>query len=327
MNFAESPRTMLFRAGFTLIEILVTMFISSILGLMIVNGMANQSKVRSDADAKAETHQGLNGALDSLARDIRLAGACLPTQPGFVPLQAVNGTRTDPQGVVQANDSITIRTGAVTGSTTCPQSALTANAAANSTTFSVADISGFAAGSLAFLIGPNSQPNGEFVKITAVTAGGGCAASSPNCGTVTTTGAHVLYPAATSGIYGLEERVYSIDTTNYPTTTNPVPTLVRNINRAASAQPVALGIESMNVRYRLNTACPVGCTGPCTNQGSPVTSSLCDNPGDNGTWLTVTELVMILSARSTIALSTGGIFREQATSSIQPRNLVVFRSG
>ncbi len=317
------------RNGFTMIELLVTMVISAVLGLMIVNGMANQSKFRSDADAKAETHQGLNGALDSLARDIRLAGACLPTQPAFVPLLAVNGTRIDPQGVMQANDSITIRTGAVTGSTTCPQSALTADAATNSTTLSVADIRGFTAGSLAFLIGPNSQPNGEFVKITGVTAGGGCAVSSPNCGTLTTTGAHVQYPAATSGIYGLEERVYSIDTTNYPTATNPLPTLVRNINRAASAQPVALGIESMNVRYRLNVSCAAaGCTGvPCTDQGSPVTSSLCDNPGNIGTWLTVTELVVILSARSSIPLSTGGIFREQATSSIQPRNLVVFRSG
>ncbi len=235
----------------------------------------------------------------------------------------------EPTHKESANDTITIRTGAVTGSTTCPQSALTSDAATNSTTFSVADIRGFTAGSLAFLIGPNSQPNGEFVKITAVTAGGGCAVSSPNCGTLTTTGAHVQYPAATSGIYGLEERVYSIDTTNYPTATNPLPTLVRNINRATSAQPVALGIESMNVRYRLNTACPTGggCAGPCTDQGSPVTSSLCDNPGNIATWGAVTELVVILSARSSIPLSTGGIFREQATSSIQPRNLMVFRSG
>ena len=117
------------RNGFTLIELIVAMLIFSVLGLLIVKGMANQSKFRSDADAQAETHQGLNAALDSLARDIRLAGACLPTQPAFVPLLAVNGTRTDPQGVVQANDSVTIRTGAVTGATTCPQTTFTSDAA------------------------------------------------------------------------------------------------------------------------------------------------------------------------------------------------------
>ena len=298
----------------------------SVLGLMLVNTLRNQSRFRSDTDAQAETHQGLNAALDSLTRDIRLAGACLPTQPSFIPLAATSGTRTDAQGVVQQNDTVTIRTGAVTGATTCPQSTLTADAAGNSTVLSVADIRGFAVGAMAYLIGPNSQPAGEFITVTGVTTGSSCASSTPNCGTLTTTSSHVQYPAASSGLYGLEQRVYSIDATNYPTTAAPVPTLVRNLNGTGN-QPIAVGIESLDVQYRLNSACPsTGCSGTCTNQGSPATSSLCDQPSANAVWLTVSQVVVTMSARSSTTLTTGGFFREQVTSSLQPRNLLVFRS-
>jgi prepilin-type N-terminal cleavage/methylation domain-containing protein len=287
--------------GFSLIELLVTLVIFSLLGLSIVHFFGSQLKFRDDTDVRAETHQGLSAAFDSLSRDIRLAGACLPTTPFFVPMGGVNnGTR----------DSITLRTGVISATTVCVQATLTAATSIGATSLSVDDLAGFRVGGWAYIVGTTP---GEIFQVSALSGSGGP-------GTVTSATALTQAYPATGGVYAFEERTYAIDTTNYGT-----PTLTLDIDRQAAtagvpASPVAAGINALDIQYRLTTNCPPSGPG-CT---------LSNLPANNATWLLVNQVVVSMTAQSLRPLATGppgGLFTESATVSIQPRNIVAFRTG
>lgn len=271
-----------------MIELLVTLGIGGVIGLALVQISSMQMRFGRDNDAQAETHQGLTAAFDALTRDVRLAGSCLPTQPFFVPISGTdNGT----------TDSITVRAGVISQATTCVQAALTSALAAGGTTINVDNVASFTVDGWGYIV---ANVPGEFFHVTAVSGTSGA-------GTVTTdTSLAQNYPIGAGG-YALEEREYSIDSTNYS-----VPTLTRSINRKA-AVPIATAIETLNVRYRLTQNCP-----SCT---------VVDLPPDNPTWVQVTEVILDITARSLQRLSTGGLFRESSTIAVQPRNLVTLRSG
>lgn len=287
--------------GFSLIELLVTLVIFSLLGLSIVHFFGSQLKFRDDTDVRAETHQGLSAAFDSLSREIRLAGACLPTTPFFVPMTGVNnGTR----------DSITLRTGVISATTVCVQATLTAATAIGATSLSVDNLAGFKVGGWTYIVGTTP---GEIFRVSALSG-------STGPGTVTSaTPLTQAYPA-TGGVYGFEERTYAIDTANFGT-----PTLTLDIDRQAAtagvpANPVAAGISALNIQYRLTTNCPPSGAG-CT---------MSNLPANNATWLLVNQVVVSMTAQSLRTLATGppgGLFTESATVSIQPRNIVTFRTG
>lgn len=286
--------------GFSLLELLVTLAIFGMLGLAIVHFFSSQLKFRDDTDARAETHQGLSAAFDSITRDIRLAGACLPTTPFFVPISGVNsGTQ----------DRITLRTGVISATTVCVQATLTAATTIGATTLNVDDTAGFKVGGWAYVVGTTP---GEFFQVSALSG-----SSGP--GTITSATALTQAYPATGGVYGFEERTYAIDTTNYG-----VPTLTLDIDRQAAsagvpATPVAAGINALNIQYRLTTNCPPSGSG-CT---------LSNLPASNATWLLVNQVVVSMTAQSLRPLATGpgGLFTESATVSIQPRNIVTFRTG
>lgn len=272
--------------GFTLLELLVAMLLMSVLGAVIVNSFTLQTRFRRDIEVKAETHQGLVAALDSLIRDVRLAGACLPTQPLFVPLDGADNA---------AADTITVRTGAIRDDTTCIQASLTAPLAAGATQLAVDDVGGFRVDGWGYVAG--AVP-GEFFRVTGVSASSGA-------GTVTTdTNLAQNYPTG-GGVFAFEERTYAIDGTTYGQ-----PVLTRSTDRR-SAVPVAGGIESLDVQYRLNQNCP-----SCT---------VVDLPADNPTWVQVSEVIVNLTAVSSQLLSTGNRFRQSATVTVQPRNLIALR--
>lgn len=275
-------------AGFTLVELLIAMLMMTVVGAVIVNTFTIQMRFRADTETKAETHQGLVAALDAVVRDVRLAGACLPTQPLFVPITGVDaGT----------SDSITVRTGAISSATTCIAATLTNPLAAGAGQLSVDEVSGFKIDGLGYVVG--ALP-GEFFHVTAVSA-----TSGP--GTVTTdTALAQSYPAG-GGVYALEERSYAIDTATYGQ-----PVLTRSIDRRA-AEPVAGGVESFDLRYRLNQNCP--------------NCAVVDLPPDNPTWMQVSEVLVTASVVSRQNLSTGARFRQSVTVAVQPRNMLALRSG
>ena len=294
-----------FENGFSLIELLVTLVIFSLLGLSIVHFFGSQLKFRDDTDVRAETHQGLSAAFDSLSRDIRLAGACLPTTPFFVPIAGVNATVS---GV--ARDSITLRTGVISATTVCVQATLTAATAIGATSLSVDNLAGFRVGGWAYIVG--TVP-GEIFRVSALSGASGA-------GTVTSATALTQAYPATGGVYGFEERTYAIDSTNFG-----VPTLTLDIDRQAAMagvparpcrggdqraqHPVPLDLELSAAGHRLH---------------------LSTLPANNATWLQVNQVVVSMTAQSLRALATGppgGLFTEDATVSIQPRNLVTFRTG
>jgi len=285
-----------------MIELLVAMVIFGFVGAMIVNFFGRHMKFRGDTEIQAETHQGLNAAFDALARDIRLAGACLPHQPMFVPIDGQNNSSPTP-------DTITLRTGVVSGNTTCVQATLQTATAAGATTLSVDNLAGFTVNKYAFI---NGTSTGEYFQVQSLSGSSGA-------GTVTSaTGLVNAYPAS-SGVYAVLERTYSIDTVNFPTTSNPVPTLVMRIDRAtASGQPVnipvAANIDRLDIQYRENQGCTPG---PCT---------VVDMPADNATWNQVSEVLVSMRARSSINQSTRQPFFESAGPiAIQPRNLLAYR--
>ena len=289
-----------FAPGFTIMELLAALGVFGVLGLAVVTFFSSQMKFRSDTEARAETHQGLSAAFDSLSRDIRLAGACLPTTPFFVPISGVdNGTR----------DSITLRTGVIGATTVCVQATLTSAAAAGATSLSLDSMAGFKVDGWAYIVG--TVP-GEFFKVSAVNG-----SSGP--GTVTAAAPLAQTYPATAGVYAFEERRYAIDTTNFG-----LPTLTLDVDRQAAsaglpATPIAAGINALDVQYRLTSNCPPG-------------GAACDVsalPADNATWLQVTQVVVSMTAQSLRPLATGagGPFSESATVAFQPRNIVTLRTG
>lgn len=275
-------------SGFTLVELVIALVISSTVGLAIVQVFRSQLRFGADTDTEAETHQGLAMALDSLSRDVRLAGACLPVQPLFVPIAGTDSGTTD---------SITVRTGIVSATTTCVQGRITAVVNPGAQTLAVDNVAGFTVNGLAYVVG--AVP-GEFIRVTAVSA-----ASGPGSITTDSTLAQT-YPIG-AGAFGLEERAYAIDTTTYA-----APTLTRSFNRQP-ALPIASGIEALDIRYRLSAGCP-----SCT---------VVNLPSDNPTWMQVSEVILRVNARSLQTLSTQALFRDSATVTIQPRNILTLRAG
>lgn len=275
--------------GFSLVELLVAMVIFVGVGQIMIHSLSVQTRFRRDIEVRAETHQGLKAALAELTRDIRLAGACLPTQPLFVPMAGVSSGTTD---------TVTVRTGVVRANTSCPATTLTPNALnAGGTSLTVNDVSGFQVNGMGYV--SSGALAGEIFHVTAVSGTSGA-------GTVTTDTAIAQNHIVGSAVYALEQRTYAIDPTTYGQ-----PALTRSINGQA-AMPIVTGIETLDVRYRLNQGCP-----SCTE---------IDLPPDNPTWVQVSEVIVSVTARSSAPLAGGATFRQSSTVAIQPRNLIALRS-
>lgn len=210
--------------GFTFIEMLVALLLMASISAGLVSFFTTSSRTRTIADIRLETHHAVSATMDTLARDIRLAGTCFPPNGQFVSLGGVNnGTQ----------DLITIRLGNTTNQT-CIESTLAAGADARSgdNTLNLASAQGFTVNTAGYV---TNGSNGDFFKITAV------------AGTVITTDAtwSRVYPAASSAVYAMQEHVYKVNTTIDPR--GPVLTSQRD---RGSEEVFADGITALNVRYR-----------------------------------------------------------------------------
>ena len=301
----ESTRRSSVERGFTVIELLVASTITLTALATAGTFFALARKTISDQVLRIETVQGLRAAMDSMSRDLRLGGACLPTTGDFISLDATHGPP----------DSIFTRTGLVRPNETCIRTTLLADAAASASTLSVQTASGFAVGMRAYIIHANGT-FGEVFTITAVNTGStpntisksGSFACNGTCGTP-------AYPT-NSGLYALDERRYAIDTSN---SALPVLTLTAN---GASAMPFVAGIENMQVQYQLERNCD---NTAIAVPGAPeVPATGCDvvSLPASTEYALVNTIYVTLTARSRTPTSNGQYFRASRTIAAKPRNLL-----
>ena len=212
-----------------MVEMLVTVGVAGITLSSAVHFFATQVHQQRQHAYRVEAQQAMRSSLDAITRDLRLAGACLPTDGQFVALAGVNA----PAG----GDSITIRTGLVRTNMSCIVTFTTLAVPSGTSSVPVGNGNGFAPGLLAYMRNPNGS--GEIVPVAGAT------------GTSVTFGAALTqdYPLS-SGVYAVDERTYAVDQTN-----PAMPLLMLTVNRAP-AQAFAAGVSDLQVDYILDRNCP-----------------------------------------------------------------------
>jgi prepilin-type N-terminal cleavage/methylation domain-containing protein len=293
--------------GFSLVELLVASFI-------MVSALATAASFfvvtrnnMTDQILRIETMQGLRAAMDSMVRDLRLGGACLPITGDFITLDAVNST----------NDQIFTRTGLVRPNETCIRTTVTNSypVTASTSTVPVQSAAGFTVGMRAYMMLANGTA-GEVFTITGVDS-----VSNPN--TVSRSGswtcggtcANPAY-AANSGVYALDERSYAVDTSN---SSLPVLTMAAN---GGAATPFVFGIESLQIKYQLERNCD---TTPKTITGLPeIPATGCDvvDLPAASEFVLVNTMYVTITARSRTVGSNGQYYRATRTVAAKPRNLL-----
>lgn len=269
--------------GFTLVELLVASTV--MLAALAAAGsffVASRNTIQ-DQMIQIETTQGLRTAIDTMVRDLRLGGACLPVTGNFIVLDGVNAT----------TDQIVTRTGLVRPNETCVRTVLTANIAAGTSQLPVQSASGFQVGMRVY-INNGSNTAGEVVTLTGVDTVGN---------KLTKTTALSQSYLSGSGVYAIDERSYAIDTSNAA-----LPVLTLAIN---GATPMAFsdGIENLQVQYQLARNCTPTC-------------DVVDLPANDSESALVNEIYVTLSARSRTVQRNGQYFRISRTVAAKPRNLL-----
>jgi hypothetical protein len=262
-----------------------------LMGLAVVatSGMFHASKRHMRMQSREiETTQAARAAIDMIIRDLRLGGACLPVTGDFISLEGTNGGD---------QDMIITRTGLTRPDLSCIRSSVPTLevVSASGGTVPIQNSEGFEAGMQAYIRHPDGE--GEYFEITSV--------ASPTQLVKATTLSRD-YPE-TSGVYGIDERRFFIQTFSSPR--GPQPELQLQIgDNPADAQSFAVGIETLNVQYQLRRNCP-----PC---------DVVDLPVDNDEWSIVEQVLLNVTARSELADEQGDYYRRTMTVGVKPRNLL-----
>jgi len=274
-----------------MVELLVTVMISGITLASVTQFFALQARKQKGHSYRLEAQQALRASLDAMTRDLRLAGACLPSGGQFLSV-----TGSDAAAGSGAGDSITIRTGQVRNNLSCIVGTVGTAAAAGSTTLTLASVgggvnptNGFAADMLVHLDPPGSA--GEELTVASLDANT-LTFSSPTT---------LAYPVG-AGVYPLDERTYRLDPTDPQ---NPLLTLT--INRGA-AQDFAVGVQDLQIQYLLDRNCP--------------TCDIVDLPADVPTWRLVNEVYLTMTVKTVGSVRAEDAATIIATSHAKPRNLL-----
>ena len=279
--------------GFTLIELLVAASIGTLIMGTVVNMLLSTTRYRREIETRLEVHQGLTAAIDTLTRDIRLAGACMPTTGRFIPLEGLDAVGTGEPA--PNHDRITSRVGIVDSAGGCIRTGLREAELAGTTELRVASSTGFAPGMMIYVLGTATS---EYAKIRAIQD----FADEPSTDTLELDRPLTQpYPTG-SGVYALEERRYEIWVD--PLTGSST---LRLAIDEGQARAIALGIRSIDVQYRLRENCPA-----CT---------VVPLPADDAQWRRVTDVVIDVSASLRSPL-TGNLYSVSEKIRVKPRNLV-----
>jgi prepilin-type N-terminal cleavage/methylation domain-containing protein len=226
MSSGRSSRRSRRKGGFTLVELLVSATLVAISSAAVAQFFQIQARRQSGHVFRVELHQGIRSSLDAITRDLRLAGACMPTDGDFVAIAGTNST----------TDSVTIRAGKVRSDMSCVQSALTSIAAKSQKNVVVGSSAGFTVNGRVYLRHPGGT--GQFSFVNSITGN-----------TVRlTNNTNKAYPVG-SGLFAVDERVYSI------ITAGGLPSLNLTID-AGTPQIFAAGMTNLQMRYILNQNCP-----------------------------------------------------------------------
>lgn len=271
--------------GNSLLELLVAVAITT-LAISISSGLLSATRrTATQQELLTEASINLRTVLDTLVRDIRLAGACLPVTGDFI---ALDGTNSGDQ------DEIWIRTGLVRSDMSCIRTTTTSDLVRTTNVIPVESVDGFAAGARVYIRGPAG--NGEYFTITGV--------DSTNKRLSKTTPLGTDYPAG-SGVYAIDERHYYLNLWNAPW--GPTPELMLEVG-GQTPQSFAVGVELLNFSYQLRRNCP-----PC---------DVTDLPASEDEWRLVEQVILEARVRSDRQGPDGTFLRRQASVNIKPRNLL-----
>ncbi len=217
--------------GFTTIELMVAIAVTAI-GITLASGMmlAGKEQIQRQ-ERQLEATQAGRAALDTILRELRLGGACLPETGEFIALAAVDNDTTD---------EVVTRYGLTTPDLSCIQTATASAIAAFTTSVPVNDSAGFKAGDYVYI--RHTDGSGEYFEISSI--------DSTNHTLLIDRALTTGYPA-TSGIYAIDERRFYVDST-----ASPAPKLMFQVS-GTTPQPFALGIEKLDIEYVLADGTPL----------------------------------------------------------------------
>lgn len=270
--------------GFSFIELLVAMGITGVVMTSVVQFFASHARQMRQHGFRVETQQALRGSVDAIVRDVRLAGACLPTDGGFTALDGTDG----PNG-----DSIVVRTGLVRNDLTCVTSPLAAATANGATNFQVINANDFVVGKMAYVRHPNGS--GELSRVTNVNTGANTVSVADAVGQD--------YPFPGSSLYAVDQRTYFLRSDLDP------PLLMFQIDEEVP-QPFAAGVTRLDFEYVLNDNCPT-CT--IVDLSSPLSTA---------DWWLVNEVLITLTVETVGGVVEGDATELTQSARTKPRNLL-----
>ncbi|MCX8073831.1 MAG: hypothetical protein N3C12_15495 [Candidatus Binatia bacterium] len=271
--------------GNSLLELLVAVTVT-VLAVSVSSGLLSATRrTATQQELLTDASINLRAVLDTLIRDIRLAGACLPVTGDFI---ALDGTNDGDE------DSIWIRTGQVRSDLSCIRTTTTQALPRNSNTIPVESVDGFTVGGRAYIRGPAGS--GDYFTVTAV--------DQVNSRLTKTTSFSVDY-AAGAGVYAIDERRYFIN--HWAAPWGDTPELMLQVG-VQPAQPFAVGVEKLSFRYQLRRNCP-----PCDNV---------DLPANEDEWRLVEQVIAEIRVRSDRRGPTNAFLTREASVNIKPRNLL-----
>jgi prepilin-type N-terminal cleavage/methylation domain-containing protein len=270
-------------AGFSLIELLVTLFIASVMMTLMTGFFRATVNVRHDMGIQTETQQGLRAVFEMVTQELRQAGACLPQNGQFIALDGEDGG---------TQDSLTLRIGRTDPTTLrCIKAGTTAAVSDSNTLPMVAGDGDLFKSADQVYVTPDGA-TGDFYRVTATTS---------TSVTLDRTG---TFPVGT-GVYAIDERIYQVETLDSR------PVLTVSID-GSDSYPIVDGVKKFNVQYWLESN---------TNPGTldPTPENL---PGNATDWRRVRMLTITATVEAKKKSQDGTVAQEDGHIDVKPRNLL-----
>lgn len=270
-------------AGFSLVELLVTMFITGVMLTVMTGFFRATVGVRHDMGLQTEAQQGLRALFELVTQELRQAGACLPQTGQFITLAGVDGGDLD---------ELTLRIGRTDPVTLRCAKAGTTDPVTDGATLPLGPGEGdlFAGAALAYVT-PNGA-TGNFYAVVSHTSDSVTIDESVNL------------PTAGAGVYAIDERIYRAETLDGREV------LSVRID-GGEAYPLVQGVKKFDVSYWLEPDAP---SDPLEEQLTP--------PDNDPDWRRVRMLTLASKVQARKTKRDQGETSEEGSIDVKPRNLL-----